>query len=659
MSSESQRHQQESQRQESQWHSGGYGGPFTGIPFTNDDARFALPRIVSFQYIAAAIFLFLVVSYFMVQVRDGETNSLLAERNRVKTVPILAPRGKLLDRDGRTLVDSHSAYSVMLSREGFKEEHLAAIADGLHMAPQEILDRLKHSASRPRYLPVALKQELTPAEIAFVESHSDPATFPELELVESHRRVYPRNGMGAHVLGYVAEVSEQDLNSEAFAAYAQGDIVGKAGLERQYNDRLVGKDGQTRTVVDSSGRERQVLDRIEAMPGTDLTLSLDLDLQAVAELALEGQRGAVVALDPRTGEVLAMVSRPAYDLNIFSNHVSADYWKQLTEGDANPMLNRAIQAQFAPGSTFKPMVAVAALETGTIDENYALNCAGGANFYGRYFSCDLKTGHGHIDLHRALVESCDVYFYTVGNLLGVDRMAQYATLFGIGKRTGIDLPNEAEGLMPSMQWKRRVQHQEWYPGETISVAIGQGAVTVTPVQLASAIGGMVSGGIWYKPHLVKGADVGPPRRANLRPENIAAVVDGMYGVVNEGGTGASAHIDGIELSGKTGSAQRVSNELRKSGKLGKKELLDNGWFVGFAPRQNPEIVVAALIEGGEHGALVAPIVRDVVKSYFDKKLRLAPTTTKGPAPAPATPPIALLGSESTRVPARVLAGVKP
>ena len=614
-----------------------FGAAF-GAAFGADDTRFALVRIASFQYVVAAIFLFLIGSYFMVQVRDGDTNSLLAERNRVKTVPILAPRGKLLDRDGRTIVDNYSAFSVMLSRENFKTEHLQAIAAGLGMEPQEILDRLKHTASRPKYLPVALKQELNPQEIAFVESHSDPATFPELELVESHRRLYPRNGMGAHVLGYVAEVSEQDLNSEAFAAYSQGDIVGKAGLERQYNDRLIGTDGQKRAVVDSSGRERDVLDRIEAIPGNDLTLTLDLDLQAVAELSLEGVRGAVVALDPRTGEVLAMVSRPAFDLNVFSTHVSADYWKQLMEGDANPMLNRAIQAQFAPGSTFKPMMALAALETGLIDENYNLYCPGGGTFYGRFFKCDLKTGHGHIDMHRAIVESCDVFFYNVGNMLGVDQMAHYATLFGLGKKTGVDLPNEAEGLIPSMQWSRRVRHQDWYPGETISVAIGQGAVTVTPIQLASAMGGIVSGGIWQKPHLVKGADVGAPRRVALKPENIAAVVDGMWGVVNEGGTGATAHIDGIDLSGKTGSAQRVSNDLRKSGKLGKHELLDNGWFVGFAPRQNPEIVVAVLLEGGEHGFLAAPIVRDVVKAYFDKKVRL----TKTPLPMTATPPVAQL-----------------
>jgi len=389
-------------------------------------------------------------------------------------------------------------------------------------------------------------------------------------------------------------------------------------------------------VVDSAGRERDVLSRIDVEPGKDLGLTLDLDLQAVAELALDGKRGALVALDPRNGEVLAMVSRPAYELNAFTSHISADYWKQLTSDEGNPLFNRATQAQFAPGSTFKPIVAMAALETGAIQDGYALSCAGGANFYGRYFSCDLKTGHGNIDLHRAIVESCDVYFYNVGNALGIEQIARYAQMFGLGKKTGIDLPNEAEGLVPSAQWKRRVMHQEWYPGETISVAIGQGAVAVTPLQLASVMGGLVSGGVWYRPHLARSAPPVELRRATLRPENIATVVSGMYGAVNEErGTGFGARLEGIELSGKTGSAQRVSNDLRKSGKLGKKELLDNGWFVGFAPRQNPEIVVVALLEGGEHGFLAAPIVRDVVKSYFDKKAR---STQKLTAP----PPLALL-----------------
>ena len=600
-----------------------------------DNTRFALGRIAAFQYVTVAIFLFLLTGFWVLQVRDGETNSQLAERNRIKTVPMLAPRGKLLDRDGRVIVDNQAAFTLMLTRENLKPEHINGIAAGLKLDPDEIRARVKRFASRPKYVPMMIKQELTPGDIAFVESHRDADTYPEMELVQNQRRLYPLNGLAAHTVGYVGEVSEQELDTPEFAKYAQGNIVGKFGLERQYNDMLMGVDGQRRVVVDSSGREREVLESTEATAGNNLQLTLDLDLQAVAELALEGTRGAVVALDPRTGEVLAMVSHPAFDPNAFAAHITNEYWKTLTSGNDNPMLNRAIQAQFAPGSTFKPIMALAGLETGTIDEHSTFICPGGATFFGRYFKCWQKHGHGTVDVHRSIVQSCDVFFYNLGNKLGIDSIAEYAEMAGIGKKTGIDLPGEAEGLMPSSKWKLRTQRQKWYAGETISVAIGQGAVTVTPLQLASAIGGIVSGGAWYKPHLVKTAAEPEPRRADLKPENITAIVSGMYGVVNEGGTGAAARIEGVEFSGKTGSAQRVSNDLRKSGLLDSDEDKDNGWFVGFAPRQNPEIVVAVLLEGGEHGALAAPVARDVIKSYFDKKLRLTQA-------APKQTPLALL-----------------
>ncbi len=602
---------------------------------SRDDTRFALGRIAGFQYFIVAIFLFLITGFWVLQVREGESNSQLAERNRIKTVPVLAPRGKLLDRDGRVIVDNQAAFTLLLTRENLNMDHIDGIAAGLHLDPAEIRARVKRFASRPKYVPVVIKQELTPAEITFVESHRDANTYPEMELIQNQRRLYPKNGLAAHAIGYVGEVSEPELDTTEFAKYAQGAIVGKAGLERQYNEMLMGVDGERRVVVDSSGREREVLESTEATPGNSLQLTLDLDLQAVAELALEGQRGAVVALDPRSGEVLAMVSRPAFDPNAFAAHITNEYWKELTSGNDNPMLNRAIQAQFAPGSTFKPIMALAGLETGTIDDHDTFHCPGGATFFGRYFKCWQKRGHGTVNVHLGIVQSCDVFFYNLGNKLGIDNIAMYAEMAGIGKKTGIDLPGEAEGLMPSTKWKLRTQRQKWYAGETISVSIGQGAVTVTPLQLAAAIGGIVSGGNWFKPHMVKAAAALEPRHADLRAESVASIVSGMYGVVNEGGTGAAARIEGIEFSGKTGSAQRVSNDLRKSGVLDEDEAKDNGWFVGFAPRQNPEIVVAVLLEGGEHGALAAPVARDVIKSYFDKKLRISQTS-------PAQPPLALL-----------------
>ncbi len=592
-----------------------------------DDTRFAMGRIAAFQYAAVGVMLFLLFGFWRLQVRDHDVNSELAERNSIKTIPLNAPRGKILDRDGRVIVDNQPSFEVVLTQENLNKDHLDGIAQGLHMNPEELRARVARYASRSRYAPIPVKQDLTPGELAFVESHRDAGTYPEMELAQAPRRLYPQMGFAAHAIGYVGEVSEQELNSPDFAKYSQGDIVGKFGLERQYNDVLMGVNGQRRVVVDSLGRERAVLEDKEATPGQSLQLTLDLDLQAVAELAMANvERGALVALDPRNGEVLAMLSRPVFDPSQFAGHIRPEDWNALIKDPNFPLMNRAIQAQLAPGSTFKPIVALAGLETGIIDDSYTVHCSGSAVFYGRTFHCWTKGGHGAMNVHTAIVHSCDVFFYTAGNKIGIDNIAKYAEMAGLGKRTGIDLPGEAEGVMPSSRWKLRTQREKWYAGETISVAIGQGAVAVTPLQLAYAIGGIVTGGTWYRPHLVKSAASEQPRHVDLNPGNVAEIAGGMYGVVNEPGGTANpvARIDGLTVSGKTGSAQRVSNELKKSGKIAADadEFKDNGWFVGFAPRDNPEIVVVGLIESGLHGTSVAPIVRDVIKAYFDKRVRI-------------------------------------
>ncbi len=586
-----------------------------------DDTRFALGRIAAFQYAAVAVFLFLIAGFWVLQVRDHEVNSELAERNRIKTVPLVAPRGKILDRDGRVIVDNRPSFRAMLSRENLNKDHFAAIAQGLHLDLAELQSRVKRYDSRPKYVSVPLKTELTRGEIAFVESHGDAQTFPELEVMEENSaRLYPQDGLAAHVVGYVGEVSDAQLNVPEFAKYSQGEIVGKSGLEQQYNDVLMGVDGQKRVVVDNVGRERQELEKVEATPGHNLQTTLDIDLQAVAELSMEGRKGAVIALDPRNGEVLAMVSRPTFDPGMFQGHIRQQDWDAVANDPDSPLLNNAIQAQLAPGSTFKPIVALAGLETGLLEPSTTFYCPGYATFSGVTHKCDAV--HGTINLHQAIVKSCDVYFYNVGNKIGIDTIAEYGQMVGFGKKTGIDLPGEAEGIMPSPKWKLRTQHEKWFAGDTISVAIGQSYVVVTPIQLAVAMGGLAMGGEWHKPHLVRDATASDqPRRADLHPENIATIVSAMNGVVTEEGTGASARISGIDVCGKTGSAQRISNTLAKSNKALASTMKDTAWFVAFSPCDHPEIVVAALWEAGEHGALAAPIVRDVIKAYFDKKTR--------------------------------------
>jgi penicillin-binding protein 2 len=588
-----------------------------------DDTKAAAGKIAFFQYLVVAVFVFLVAGFWQLQVQDPDRYSEAAERNRVKSTPILAPRGKILDRDGRVVVDNKASYSLILNRDQIKWEHLPAIAEGLHLDYNELSAKLRRKNNQPQ---IIIKDELTRDEIAFIESHRDQATFPEMDMIKSWRRLYPQDGYAAHIVGYVGEISEAELDSPAYTDYNLGDIIGKEGVERQYNDTLKGVDGRRKVLVDNLGRERAVIDpqdQQEATPGHDIQLGLDLDLQSVAELAMEGKRGAVVALDPRNGEVLAMVSRPTFDPNKFTGRISRKDWGQLTGDPYKPLLNRAIQAELAPGSTFKPIMALAGLETGVIDDKTQFHCAGGATFYGHSFACHKKGGHGTISLHQAIALSCDVFFYNVGNRLGIDRIAQYAELAGYGHKTGIDLPNERESTMPSSKWKMRNYRQKWYAGETISVAIGQGAVTVSPLELAAAIGGLAMRGKWYQPHVVKGAKAVLLREGHFDPENLDKVISGMCAVVNEGGTGRNAALPNVKVCGKTGTAQLAATELTKKSK----DLKNNAWFVAFAPGDNPEIVVAGLYENGEESYNTVPIVRDVLKAYFDKKERNAKAPT--------------------------------
>ncbi|MBI3664895.1 MAG: penicillin-binding protein 2 [Acidobacteria bacterium] len=606
-------------------------------PLDSEKPQFSPARIAVIQYLCLAVFLYLVSGFWQLQVQNPNMYAEQAERNRVKALPLLAPRGKILDRDGRILADNHSTFSVILSRASLDESHLPVIADGLGIPLDELKRRLDRSRKLPEYEALVLKQGLTEAEVAFVEANR--RELPELEMIRSQRRLYPADGFASHLIGYVGEVSEAELNEPQFAAYEPGAVVGKAGIEREYNDVLTGVDGRRQVVVDSRGREREVLGIKDAKPGRSIRLTIDLDLQAAAELAMEGRKGAVVALDPHSGEVLALVSTPNYDPNKFAGRISAADWKQLISNPDNPLLNRAVQAQLAPGSTFKPFVALAGLESNAIDENFTVHCRGGAVFYGRYFKCWIKTGHGNLSLHKGIEQSCDVYFYNVGNRTGIDKIAEIGEAAGFGRRTGIDLPNEEEGVLPSSKWKLRNLREKWYAGETISVSVGQGALTVTPIQLAAAYAGMLNGGVWYRPRLVSEEDMHSirldfrpeePRRVTLDPGNIDKIKSGLWAVVNAAGTGGRARLSGYDVIGKTGSAQVASVQFTKGKK--EMELKDNAWFVGAVPKDNPEIVVAALFEHGEHGYLAGPIVRDVLKAYLDKKIRRLITERQEPHP---------------------------
>ncbi|HWG50964.1 MAG TPA: penicillin-binding protein 2 [Candidatus Acidoferrales bacterium] len=599
-------------------------------------------KLTVVQYIILIVFLVLSYGLWTLQVRKNDEYIVRAEQNRIRRVPILAPRGKLLDRDGQVIVDNYPSFSALLLRDQKADLNADAqkIAAGLHVPVEDVLDKIHRyqAAHKPSFEPIFLKDDITPDERAFIEAHRDE--LPELETLMVYRRLYPRDGFMAHLIGYVGEVSEEMLNTPRFELYQRGDIVGQSGVELYYNDVLMGKDGSRRVLVDSRGREvgRPAKDaNIPAIPGHKLKLTIDLDMQKAAEVAMEGKNGALVAIDPRNGEILAMVSRPTFDPNDFAIRISSKEWKELTEDPNHPLLNKAIQAQLAPGSVFKIIMAVAGTNEG-IAQNLHVNCPGGGTFYGRYFKCWVVAEHrvhGEVDLTKAIYQSCDVFFYTLAERLGIEKIAKWATMLGIGKKTGIDLPNEASGVMPSEEWKMRTFRQRWYPGEVISVGIGQGAVATTPIQLARAIGGIAMGGTLYRPHVVRPEDLPPEfqRLANsdlpdvvhvpMNPQAWVTITDAMSDVVRPGvGTAGMEHLEGIDFAGKTGSAQVISNTLRKSRGFSSKQYKDNGWFVGVAPRRNPEVVVCALLEQGEHGYLAARVVSQVVKAYVEKQRRL-------------------------------------
>lgn len=589
-------------------------------PWTGNDQKLPQARLVLLSYVAVAITIVLLVGFWKLQVIQTGHYSDLAEKNQIRSIPIIAPRGPMLDRDGRVIVDSYPSFSILLLRDDPKllQKSLAQVADGLQISPDDLKQQLDAAKFEPKFEPIVIKPEASQADIAYVESHR--ADIPVLELMMVQRRRYPKNGWFASAAGYVGEVSPQQLE-HSDGHYRPGDIVGKAGLERQYNDLLEGTDGMRRVIVNSVGKMVRTLDDVEAVPGKPIQLTVDSDLQQIAETDLTDKRGAIVAMDARNGEILAYVSHPTFDPNDFAVRIPVQEWADLNKDQATPLLNRVIQAQLAPGSVFKIVTATAMLESKAIPENTTVFCPGYGTFYGRVFKCWVygKSSHGVVDFHKAIVQSCDIFFYTMGMRLGIDKLAYYGSGLGLGKKTGIDLPSEETGLMPSEEWVQRVYHRKWYPGETISVAIGQGAVTATPLQLARMIAGVASGGNLVQPHLYKNLH-GKIDRFPISDDTVEKVTDGMYGVVNEGGgTAYHVRLQNVEFSGKSGTAQVIGYDLRS--RLGKeKEFKDNAWFVGYAPKRNPEIVVAVLVQGGGHGGEAsAPIARDIVKAYYNKK----------------------------------------
>ncbi len=584
-----------------------------------EDLHLLQRRIEVVQNGVVVAFILLLVQFWFLQVIRGGYYQSQAEMNRVRAVPIAAPRGRLLDRSGATLVENRPSFNIVFTPEHTDDvdRSVATLAQLLRMGEAQIRERV---ARRTPLRPVVIKTDASLEDVAAIEARR--LELPEARVDAVPLRSYPLAAASAHALGRVGEITERQLQAAEFVDLKAGDLVGQAGIEQGYNRSLMGQDGARRIVVNSRGMEvNEAEDRQQPAPGPNLGLTLDAGLQKTAEQALAGRAGAVIALDPRNGDILAMTSTPAYDPNTFTTGIDISLWRKLNDDPQKPLLNRVIQAIYAPGSTFKIVTALAALEERLITPQTSFFCPGYVIMYNRMFRCHKGSGHGWVDLKRALTGSCNAYFYNVGVRLEIERIHKYATLMGLGAPSGVDLPGESSGLVPSQLWKLRTQKAPWYPGETVSVSIGQGQVSVTPIQLARLAALVGNGGKLVAPHLVRveRGDVKrwpEPRDLGLHKESIAAVIEGMRGVVSTGGTGWRSIIKGIDIAGKTGSSQVVGHDrLVRSGEA--HAMLPHGWFVAFAPVDNPRIAVAALVEhGGSGGEAAAPVVRQVLMKFF-------------------------------------------
>ena len=617
----------------------------------NEDRRRIAFRLGVLQYTIVVVFSALTLGFWFFQVVQHAMYEELAANNHQRTLALRAPRGMLFDRHGRVLVENRSSFTISILREHTKDmDHTIQLLSSIAgLDERDVRETVQRYKREPAYRPILVVEDATLAQVAAVTARRLDFEMPDVVVEEVPTRKYPTDALAAHLIGYVGEAGEKQVKADNLSL---GAIVGQSGVEKAYNTLLMGEDGARRVVVNSVGREIRTLEEIQPKDGRRVQLTIDYDLQHAAE---EGFReldywGAAVVMDPRNGEVLAFTSLPAFDPNDFTGAgINPATWSALNTDRLKPLQNRAIQGRYSPGSTFKIAVATAALEEGVITPDFKVSCSGAGTFYGRSFKCWKAGGHGTVNLEHALEQSCNVYFYTVGNMLGIDRMHKWSTLLGLGEKTQIDLPNEVQGIIPSTEWKRRTTGEKWYAGETISVAIGQGAVSVTPVSMAVMMSTVANGGTRWAPRLIKAIDEGkgwkpfpltdPLSKVVLSPSTVKAVHQGLWLVVNAAGTGGRARIMGRDVSGKTGTAQVISLEGGRAaaGRTGR-DLRDHGWFVFFAPRDNPEVAGVIFAEHAEHGSSAAPIAKHVMETYFAKKDGLPlPAWPKTSAP-PVAPP---------------------
>ena len=558
------------------------------------------------------------------QIREGPYYRDLSENNRTRLVLLEPARGLIYDRHGVLLANNVPSFSLYVTLEDVKDREvlIQQLADLLALDPT--LVRKKMTTKGSKLLPRKIKDRMTLRDATLVESHR--LDMPGVMIQVESQRNYPGGVTAAHLLGYVGEISADQLEKPEFIDLHQGSIVGQYGVEKSYDRHMRGMAGQKSVEVDAIGHEKKasVVERPQA--GNDLYLTIDVRLQKVAEDLLGAEQGAIVALDPNSGDILAMASRPGFDPNVLSRELTAKQWVEIVQDEGRPLNNRASQGQYPPGSTFKIPMAVAALETKTMSPSSTVFCNGGYQFGKRLYHDWKASGHGYVDLHNALVHSCDVYFYTIGQRMGIDVMAEFGKDFGLGKATGVELPSERSGIMPSTAWKQKAKNEQWLPGETISAAIGQGYVTVTPLQMASLVGTVANNGVSYRPRLVQAVmdrtsgnlqelPAVPRGTINAKPETFRVIKDALAEVVTKG-TATKAKSSMVTIGGKTGTAQVAALRTGPEENIPKK-FRDHAWFVAFAPVESPKIAVVVLAEHmGHGGSAAAPLAKEVIETYM-------------------------------------------
>lgn len=585
-------------------------------------------------------FLIIFVYLWYLQVLRGSDFRQLSENNRIRIREMVADRGMLLDRNRHILAHNRPSFDVFLIPEDIRAnpEILEQIGEMLHLPREELSEKVKGLKRRPAFRPIKLKSDIDWNKLALLESNR--IHLPGVLVDVTPRRAYHYGSLASHLLGYIGEVDENELRQARDKVYRMGSMIGKYGVEYEWETYLRGVDGGRQIEVDAMGREIKPLRSVEPFPGNNVLLTIDFNLQNVAEEAYQDKNGALVAMDPKTGRILAMVSKPSFDPSIFARGVSPEEWKSLIDHPFHPLQNKVIQGQYPPGSVFKIVTAIAGLETGAITPQTQITCNGAFSYGNRDFRCWKEKGHGTLNLHRALVESCDVYFYQVGLKVGVDAIAHYAHQLGLGRKTGIRLPHEKAGIVPSTSWKKKRFGVNWYSGETLSVAVGQGYLNTTPLQLATLISAIANGGKLYLPQVVEKVETiygetlkeYPPQemgRADISEKTLQLIQEALMGAVNEPGcTGGAAALKQVKVAGKTGTAQvvRMAADFKK-GDMNRMPLKfrDHAWFAAYAPFEDPQIAVAVLVEhGGYGGAAAAPIAKKVIARYFN--LEISPAT---------------------------------